>query len=174
MSGRGWARVSSVPAVGTGHSREWDTTGQGPVALYPPCCVQPHLVCMPRVPGARAGESTDVPWVQPGEGRCRAGLSETRSSAGDGERLGGHRALPQEQRVLSLAGSHGRQSRRCTRTASDIIIILIMKGQLLQSSSSPRRRERRMQRRRVSLIPSSRGESAAVPGWSFAGPSPGR
>lgn len=94
VSGRGWARVSSVPAVGTGHSREWDTTGQGPVALYPPCCVQPHLVCIPRVPGARAGESTDVPWVQPKEGRCRAGLSETRSSAGAGERLGGTPSSP--------------------------------------------------------------------------------
>lgn len=92
---------------------------------------------------------------------------------GLGKGGGTHGALPQEQRVLSLAGSHGRQSCRCTRTASDIITILIMKGQLLQSSPSPRRRERRMQRRSVSLIPSSRGESAAVPGWSFPAPSPG-
>lgn len=29
LAGRGWARVSSVPAVGTGHSRERDTTRPG-------------------------------------------------------------------------------------------------------------------------------------------------
>lgn len=120
--------------------------------FYPPCCVQPHSVCIPGVAGARAGESTDVPWVQPRKGQDCPGY-------GAGERLEGpHRALPQEHRVLSLAGSHGRQSCRCTRTASDIITILIMKGQLLQSSPSLRRRERGMQRRCVSLIPSNRGE----------------
>lgn len=127
----------------------------------------PSLVCSATL-GVHLQGARGQSWCEP---RCpvgpaqrgTAGLSEPRR----GKAGGGHRALPQEQRVLSLAGSHGRQSRGCTRAASDIITILIMKGQLLQSSPSPRRRERRMQRSCVSLIPSSRGESAAVPGWSL-------
>lgn len=91
---------------------------------------------------------------------------------GMGERLMGGGPTPPRGAACAFLGRvpPEAESRRCAHAASDIIIILIMKGQLLQSSSPLRWRERRMQRRCVSLIPSSRGESTAMPGQSSAGP----
>lgn len=151
MWGRGWARVTLCPPWGQGTTESGtprDTAGWHFTLL----AVLSHAWCAP--PGRQGPELVRAPMSRvPSTERGRT----VRERLG-GRKEGAQRALPQDQRLLSLAGSRGRQSCRCTRAASDIITILIMKGQLLQSSPSPRRRERGMQRRSVSLIPSSGGE----------------
>ena len=174
--GKGWAQVGSMPPVGTGPSGEQDTMRQGSVALYSPR-VQPALGLHPRdITGPELARGPMSHRSNPAgfqalargcAGQNRSVIYCLRCGAvlGMGERLTERGLTPPRGTACAFLGRvpPEAESRRCAHTASDIIIILIMKGQLLQSSSPLRRRERRMQRRRVSLIPSSRGESPALP-----------